>query len=63
MLKTKPIGANQKATERWEATNRMTIEILKAFWQKFSPDSLSLTIEAGDEASYNEWTDKLGRKC
>ena len=40
----------------------LTIEIFKAFWQKVSPDSLSLTIEAGDEASYNEWEDEDGNK-
>ena len=59
MLNRKPIGAYKEATERWEATNRITIEIFKAFWQKVSPD---LTIEAGEEASYNEWQDEYGDK-
>ena len=56
MLKSKPIGADEVA---FANSNRMTIEILKAFWQKVSPH---LTIEAGDEASYNEWEDKYGHK-
>ena len=36
----------------------MTIQIFKAYWQNFGPD---LSIEAGDEASYNEWTDEYGK--
>ena len=64
MLKSKPTGANQEATEKWEASNRMTIEIFKAFWQKASPDLEFPWTQAGDEASYNnEWTDKYGCKC
>ena len=55
MLKSKPIGANQKATERWEATNRMTIEIFKAFWQRVSPDLEFPWTQAGDDASHVEW--------
>ena len=58
MLNSKPTGADKKAIERWEATNRMTIEIFLAFWQKVSPD---LTVEAGDEASYIEWEDVNGK--
>ena len=56
MLKSKPIGANQKATERWEATNRMTIEIFKAFWQRVSPDLEFPLTQAGVDASPAEWT-------
>ena len=52
MLNRKPIGAGEFATVNWEASNRMTIQIFKTYWQNFSRD---LTIEAGDEASYNEW--------
>ena len=57
MLKRKPIGANQKVTARWEATNRMIIEIFKAFWQKVSPDLEFPLTQAGDAASYAEWED------
>ena len=59
MLNTKPIGADERGISRWDATNRMTIEMFKAFWQKVSPH---LTIEAGDEASYIEWMDKYSNK-
>ena len=56
MLNSKPTGAGKKATARWEATNRMTFEIFKVFWQKVSPALHSLTMFPG-EASYNEWED------
>ena len=62
MLKSKPIGAGKKATERWEATNRMTIEIFKAFWQKVSPHLEFPLTQAGDEASPAAWTDEYGIK-
>ena len=62
MLKRKPIGANQKATARWEATNRMTIEIFKAFWQKVGPHLEFPLTQAGDDASYAEWEDEDGFK-
>ena len=60
MLNRKPIGANKKAIARWEATNRMTIEIFKAFWQKVSPDLSFPGMQAGDDASYAEWMDTEG---
>ena len=44
----------------------MTIEMFKAYWQKVSPDLLSLSFpgtKAGDEASYTEWSDEGGNKC
>ena len=62
MLKRKPIGANQKAIERWVATNRMTIEIFTAYWQKVSADLAFPLTQAGDEASYAEWEDENGWK-
>ena len=63
MLNRKPIGANQKATERWEATNRMTIQIFLSFWQKVGLDLEFPEMQAGDAASYTEWKDKSGYKC
>ena len=62
MLKSKPTEANKKAIARWEATNRMTIEIFKAFWQKVSPDLEFPGMQAGEEASYVEWQDSDGDK-
>ena len=65
MLTSKPTGADEEAIAKWEASNRMTFEIFLSFWQKVSPD---LTIEsfwheAGEEASYSEWTEDNGYKC
>ena len=57
MLKSKPIGTNQKAIERWEATKRMTIEMFKAFWQRVGPHLPFPGTQAGDDASYAEWTE------
>ena len=62
MLKSKPIGTNQKAIERWEATKRMTIEMFKAFWQRVGPHLPFPGTQAGDDASYAEWTDWDGNK-
>ena len=58
MLNRKPIGANQKAIANWEATNRMTIEMFKAFWQRVSPDLEFPGTQAGEEASHAEWEGK-----
>ena len=55
MLNRKPIGANQKVTARWEASNRMTIQIFKAFWHKVSPHLEFPLTQAGDDASCVEW--------
>ena len=63
MLNRKPIGANQKAIANWEATNRMTIEMFKAFWQRVSPDLEFPGTQAGDEGSHAEWTNEYGEKC
>ena len=35
----------------------MTIEIFKAFWQKVSPDLEFPGMQAGEDASYREWTE------
>ena len=61
MLISLPIGTNKKAIANREATNRMTIEIFKAFWQKVSPDLEFPGMQAGDDASYVEW-EKYGNK-
>ena len=65
MLKSKPIGDDEVAIEKWEATNRMTIEIFKAFWQKVSPRLSFPGMQAGDDASFNEWEGKgsFGEDC
>ena len=64
MLKSKPIGADERAIANWEATNMLTIEMFKTFWQKVSPDLEFPWTQAGDEASYAEWTAKMyGRDC
>ena len=63
MLNSKPTGASKKAISNWEATNRMTIEMFKAYWQKVSPDLEFPWTQAGDEAPYAEWMDKYGDKC
>ena len=63
MLKSKPIGNDEVAIERWEATNRMTIEMFKAFWQRVSPDLEFPGTQAGEEASHAEWTNEYGEKC
>ena len=63
MLKSKPIGADEDAIANWEASNRMTIEIFKAFWQRVSPDLEFPLTQAGDEASHAAWTDEYGSEC
>ena len=65
MLKSKPTGAGKKLTARWEATNRMTIEMFKAYWQSVSPDLEFPLTQAGDEASCAEWEgkDRFGNNC
>ena len=63
MLKSKPTGANEDATVRWILTNLMTVEMFKAYWQNVSPDLPFPGSQAGDAASYTEWTDKYGSKC
>ena len=49
----------------------LTVDIFFAFWQKVSPDLAFPVKQAGDEASYNKWTEgsmkyygtrKLGQK-
>ena len=58
MLNRKPIGAHERTIANWEATNRMTIEMFKTFWQKASPHLEFPSTQAGDEASYAEWEGK-----
>ena len=40
----------------------LTFEIFFAFWQKVSPDLAFPEMQAGDEASYVEWTGERGIK-
>ena len=61
MLKSKPIGANQKAIANWEASNRMTIEIFLSFWQEVGADLEFPGTQAGEDASYVEWQDVYGK--
>ena len=55
MLIYKPIGANKFLIDRWNLTNRMTVGIFNAFWQKVSPDLSFPGTKAGDDASPVEW--------
>ena len=61
MLISLPNSKDEKTIERWMATNMLTFDIFKAFWQKVSPH---LPMPGSDEASYLEWEvkDKWGRK-
>ena len=63
MLTSKPTEADEKSIANWEASNRMTFEIFFAFWQKASPDLEFPGTQAGEDASYSEWTDGAGDKC
>ena len=56
MLINKPIGADEDAIRRWVATNRMSVDIFFAFWQKVTPELEFPGTQAGDEVSYAEWT-------
>ena len=58
MMNSKPTGAGKVATDRWKATNRVTIEIFKAYWQNVSPHLLFPGTKAGDDATYYEWEEK-----
>ena len=55
MLLRKPVGAGKDSTERWQATNCLTVENFLAFWQKLRPDLSFPGTKAGEEASYVEW--------
>ena len=55
MLLRKPVGASKISTERWQATNRLTVENFLAFWQKLRPDLSFPGTKAGEEAPYVEW--------
>ena len=55
MLVKKPIGADEKSTALWEATNPMTFEIHTAFFNKVSPDVTFSGTEASDDAACDEW--------
>ena len=46
----------------WNLTNRMTVEMFKAFWQQTSPYLEFPLTQAGGNASYAEWEDIDGRK-
>ena len=41
----------------------LTFEIFLSFWQKVSLDLTFPGMQAGDEASYVEWTESDGQKC
>ena len=66
MLASVPIGADEKATAYWKATNMLTEEIFATFFQKGSADLpleaqfelLNLGTEASDAVSYAEWEDE-----
>ena len=65
MLISLPNSEDEKVIERWKATNRLTFDIFKAFWQEGSPHLPMPGSEAGDEASYLEWEGKAdwGNDC
>ena len=70
MLLGTPVGADEAATGKWNATRRMFVPVFKAFWHKpdlpLIPGSLGLPFPgtaAGDNASYAEWTEGSGDKC
>ena len=57
MLNTKPVGSIKKVIDRWEATNPMTIEIFKAYWQKISPQLRFPGTKASEYSTYTEWAE------
>ena len=58
MLISLPNLEDEIAIKRWKATNTLTFDIFKAFWQKASPHLPMPGSEAGDEASYLEWEEE-----
>ena len=59
MLISLPNGSNKKAFERWMATNTLTFDIFKAFWQEVSPHLHFPGTKAGDDVTCTEWTEGI----
>ena len=55
MLLKRPTNAGSNALSRWDSTNRLTVEIFNAYWQKVTPDLPMPGSMAGDEVSCVEW--------
>ena len=58
MLSRKPTKpAHERAIANWDLTKRLIFETFHAFWKRVTAHLPMPGTEAGDEASYCEWTE------